>query len=143
MRGRIEMPVAVPWSAAAGRPNVRPGTAAGFWIWHEGDTVFLATTSRKKEGLPFGGTITAEGGTITNGKTIALEKEDGVQHPAPNQVTFHFRTHRHMDGIRFNVSGGRSLSFALRLNGAKTERIFVGAGQVQAHGDPVVFDATR
>jgi hypothetical protein len=48
-----------------------------------------------------------------------------------------------MDGIRFNVSGGRSLSFALRLNGAKTERIFVGAGQVQALGDPVVFDATR
>lgn len=135
--------VAIPWSLAAGEPTVPAGSPAGFWIWHSGDTIFLGTTSRSKNGLWFSGEIEAEGGVITNGRTILFDRRDAVAHPRPDRVEFRFRTARHLDGIKFNVSGGRFLTFRLTINGLKTDRIFVGASQTPAGGDPVVFDGGR
>lgn len=139
---------AIPWSRAAGKPNIAPGRSVGYFIWHEGDTVYLASTSESDAGRAFAGRIQVSGGgRITGAKGIKDEKADHVRTPRPNVVEFRFDTHEHLDGVKFSLRGGKYLTFALRLDGHKTEHIFLGPRAIEAEDAGarglVVFDLSK
>jgi len=133
----------IPWSLAVGKPEIERGHSVGFYVWHEGNNVFVATTSESDRGLSFSGQIRSRGGTITNPRGIKLEGKDRFRQNAPNVLGFRFDTHEAADGIKFVLNGGTRLALALRLQGSPTQHISVGPKAVETDQDPLVFDLSR
>ena len=134
---------AEPWSAAAGKPAFQAGRSDGYYIWHDGTTVTVATTSEEKAEKKFKMEITLQGGTIGNVQGGKLEKNDAFHQPQPNMLILKFHTAEGMDQISFVVQGGSSLMFRAIEEGKKTRHVFYGAKSTQAARDPLVFDLTR
>lgn len=134
---------AIAWSQAEGKPSFQPGRSVGFYVWHEGNTVYVVTTSESDKGVRFGGKIIAQDGSIADVRGMKDEKVDKIKQPKPNEVAFHFVTHEGTDGVKFTLNGGQRLRLALQQEGHKTEHIFYGARAIEAERDPVVFDLTR
>ena len=45
--------------------------------------------------------------------------------------------------IRFKLTGGRKIAFALHLDGHLTQHVFIGAKAVESDDDPVAFNLTK
>ncbi len=134
----------LPWSAAAGKPNIQPGHSVGFYIWHEGNRVIIVTTSERDKGVRFNGHVhVVGGGTISNVTGFKGEKLDKIKQPKPNAVNFRFVTHEAIDGISFTITGGKAAVFALQMAGHPTTHKFVGASMREAVRAPITFDFSK
>lgn len=149
------VPSMLPWSAAKGRPAVKPGSTTGCFVWHDGATVTLLTTTRNPKGLRWTGRIELRGGSIVAPRGLRDEKRDGFRQPKPNVLEFSFDTHTNVDGVRFTLkrdpakdpSGENApkpfLCFGVRLEGEKTQRLFYGPKPTESKLNPMIFDLTQ
>jgi len=141
------------WSAAQGKPATLPvGQAAGFFVWHNGNTVCIATTDQSAAGQTFTGRIVVSNATITNPTGVKLEQGDGFTQPKPIVLLLKFNTHLGVDGIKFTITpvaatGTTPVRHFLRMNlqlaGQPTTNIFIGPNSTQATGDPVTFNLDK
>lgn len=131
------------WSEAAGRPDIEAGRSIGFFIWHEGNTVFLKTTNEADKVQPFAGRITVDGGTIAHPRRLNDERDDRLRRTGPNTLDFRFETAEGVDGLKFDLRGGQRVVFHLDFLGHPTQNIFFGGREIEAHEDPLVFDLNR
>jgi len=144
---------AIPWSKAEGRPkNLVPGRSVGFFIWHEGNTVYLITTSESDKGELFTGRIRIIGkrAKISDVSGLHLEngnpsekKGDYFEIIGDKEIKFHFNTGEKTDGIKFKIENGKFLVFNLELEKHKTHHIFIGANEIEVNKDPFAFDLLK
>jgi hypothetical protein len=133
----------LPWSLAAGKPTITKDSV-GFFIWHEGDTVYLLSCGETQRGQKFAGKIRVKGGAIANAKAIMNEKNDKfITQTRPDELTFRFDVHEAQDGVKFTLTQGTHLLFGLRREGKKSDQIYIGANNFHARTNPVVFDLSR
>jgi hypothetical protein len=147
------MKKAIPWSKAEGKPkDFMPGKSVGFFIWHEGNTVYLITTSESDKGELFTGRIHIIGkdSKITDVTGIHLEKGnlsekkgDYFEVEGNKFIKFHFNTAEGVDGIKFKIENGSYLAFFVELEKHKTHHIFIGANETEVDRDPFAFDLSK
>ncbi len=117
---------ALPWSKTAGTPAINAGHEVGFFIWHDDSYVYVASTSESDKGLSFKGAARLQDGTIVNPMSLKDEKGDKFKLVKPTELRFNFKTHEGIDGVKFQISGGKHIAFHLELNGKRTDHVFMG-----------------
>src|SRR5579871_6387142 len=80
---QAQAPKPLNWNLAAGRPTIVAGHSVGFYVWHEGDEVYVCDTSESDKLQPFAGKITVTGGEIWNPEGIRLENDDRFHQASP------------------------------------------------------------
>lgn len=131
---------AMPWSSAAGKPAFEAGRTDGFYIWHDGNSVTIATTTEEKRSKQFTGRVVVHGGTIGTVGGGNLEKKDRLDMPKPNVLKLRFRTDRGLDQVTFTVNGGDHIEFELAEQQQQARHVFFGSKAVIAEHHPLIFD---
>lgn len=142
----------IPWSLAAGRPNINVTSAPGFYIWHEGNEVFIASAGDTRQGRTFSGNAQVRGRVITNPRGLNNEKQDKFTQISPNRINFRFETYEATDGVRFRLTDEQVrklkrdrdfLSVSLQIEGRKTGKVYIGQRAIDVNRDPVVFNLNK
>jgi hypothetical protein len=145
----LAAPAIASWSQIEGTAwPIRRGLPLGFYIHRNGREVWVCSHGPKRGGLVFIGRIVVDRGTITGPKPVAHEKpgnpfQDAFRQQTPNVLDFKFVTGGHLDGVKFIVNEGQSISFDLRIQGQRTNRVFMGPKPVEVVGSPIICDMTR
>ena len=137
---------ALPWSETVGTPAINAGHEVGFFIWHDDSYVYIATTSESDKGLGFKGVARLQEGTIVNPMGLKDEKGDKFKLVKPSELRFHFKTHEGVDGVKFQINGGKHIAFHLELNGKRTDHVFVGGNMKEVDSGKkgiLVFDLSK
>jgi hypothetical protein len=130
-------------SVAAGGANGQPAMNAdkdfGYYIWFDGDRIYLRTTDRGNGPGPsdYTGKIVVHGGDVRDVRTVRLEDTDWAV-ASDNTLDYHFVTYNGVDGVDFDATGLGDVTFHLYRNGhlIATDHIFLGADQVNPPGNP-------
>ena len=133
------------WSSASGMPKIRAGRETGFYVWHDRNTVHIASSDATRGRDIYSGYVEIRG---RNAGLDSLRNEyneggDRFKQSGTHRVNFRFDTKQSKDGFAFNLHDGQTLVFHLNRDGHKTGRIFYGSRQTEAFGDPVVFNLKR
>jgi hypothetical protein len=124
---------------ANGPPAMNADTDYGYYIWFDGNRIYLRTTDRGNGPGPsdYTGRIVVHNGDVRDVKTVRLENGDWAV-ASGNTVDYHFVTYNGVDGLDFTAAGGEDITFHLFRNGhlIETEHIFLGAGQINPPGNP-------
>ena len=134
---------AMPWSSAEGKPAFEAGRTDGFYIWHEGNSVTIATTTEAKRSKQFTGRVVVHGGTIGTVGGGNLEKKDRLEMPKPNVLKLKFRTDRGLDQVTFTVNGGDHIEFELGEQLQAARHVFFGSKAEIADRHPLIFDLSK
>ena len=139
---------ALPWSLTLGKPDIQVGKQVGYFIWHDANFVYVATTDESDKGQIFSGKAGVKDGTITNVSGLHDEKDDRFKQPKPNVVNFHFKTHEGLDGVKFEIGGGaKFVAFKIDLQNHPTSHVFLGKDMKEPEGKfehgKLVFDLSR
>lgn len=115
------------WRDAAGRPHM--GDQAGIYIWHEGNTVFIASQSEFKKTTAI--QAVDRNGRIVNVSRIHDERGDTISQPKDNTVIFKSRTYDGRDEMRFDVVNGKVLAVQIRQPNEHQRPIYVGGTELR------------
>jgi hypothetical protein len=122
-----------------GQPAMNADTDYGYYIWSDGDRIYLRTTDRGNGPSPsvYTGRIVVHNGDVRNVNVVRQESDDWAV-ASDNTVDYHFVTYNGIDGLDFTATGGEDVTFHLFRNGhlIVTEHIFLGAGQINPPGNP-------
>lgn len=110
------------WSPSVdGKPDTfDPGKSRGYYIWHDRDGLHIWTTTRGQE-HEFSGVIR------TNGKFAdihgqRIERNDFYKiSSGRDRITFKFKTDGGIDGLNFNINGGKYVDFDLFVDGHRID----------------------
>jgi hypothetical protein len=134
----------IAWSAASGKPKTPIGERVAFYVWHQGNTVYLYTTGVTKSGQSDRGSFVLKGGTISGLTRVQLENTDKLSMDGKNKVIFNFVTAEGIDGLHFKISGGTTLTLTGSFNGgAYSDLIRYGKNATPSKANPVTFDLTK
>lgn len=128
------------WSEIDRRPDFNTNSRPGFYVWREGDDVFVVSNDpNRTRASRFTGTVTVEGGSITNTGGFRTEGRDRWQQASPNRLRFNFRTDNGLDGVKFRVGGGKRVVMNLQEGGTRVDHFYLGRYKVQTTQDPLVI----
>lgn len=128
------------WSEIDRKPNFNTNSRAGFYVWREGDDVYIVSNDpNRTRGSRFTGTVTVEGGTISNTGGYRTEGRDRWQQISSNRLRFNFRTDNGLDGVKFRVNGGHRILINLQEGGTRVDHFYLGQYKVQTVQDPLVI----
>jgi len=120
------------------------GDQAGYRIWHNAneDTHWhVETTDGKGVSHEYTGALTTDG-KFTNLVNVKPENDDKITQTGDGNITFDLKTYSGIDGLRFSILGGTTLTMNLNIDGqsASTSRIFLGRHHRHPASLPLVFD---
>jgi hypothetical protein len=134
----------MPWSEAAGRPQINFGRAVGIYIWHDGNRVHILSADDKKNGQVIRGGITLRG---PGARVFDVDKvkDEGGDHVTKNgdHIRFRLDTFTGEDGFKFSIQGGHFLVFDIDQKGLGDRNVYVGASQIVANKGIVAFDLSK
>lgn len=116
------------WADAAGKPSLRDDGGA-IYIWHDGNTVKIATTSARNRTATIRATI--EKGSITDVHRVHDERGDTIRWPSSNTVEFGSRTGGGLDEMNFQIRKGRTLIINVD-QGRGSRPVYVGRHEIRA-----------
>lgn len=133
----------IPWSVAAGRPDINFSRAVGIYIWHDGPTVHILSADQSRNGEIIHGTIKLHG----KGRIYDLDRQqiEGGDHVGRHGDTIGFRldTYNATDGFKFSLTGGDSLVIDIDQKGRNDRNVYIGRRQIAANAGVVVIDMRR
>ncbi len=128
------------WSEIDRRPDFNTNSRPGFYIWRQGDDVFVVSNDpNRTRRSHFTGVVTVQGGTISNPGGYRTEARDRWQQVSTNRLRFNFTTDNGLDGVRFRVNGGRRVVINLEEGGTRVDRFYLGQYKVQTILDPLII----
>jgi len=138
--GARRRPANASWSEIDRRPDFNTDSRPGFYVWRQGDDVFIVSNDpNRTRRSRFTGTVTVQGGTISNPGGYRTEGRDRWQQVSPNRLRFNFTTDNGLDGVKFRVNGGRRVVMHLEEGGTRVDRFYLGQYKVQTVLDPLVI----
>lgn len=124
------------WSDAAGKPSLRDDGGA-IYIWHDGNTVKIATTSGRDRSATIRATV--EKGSITDVHRVHDERGDTIRWPSSNTVEFSSRTKGGLDEMNFQIRKGRTL--IINVDQGRGHRpIYVGKHEIKADSGRIAIE---
>jgi len=128
------------WSEIDKTPNFDSRSRAGFYVWREGNTVYIVSNARNRDGdTTFSGEATVQGGSVSNVSGYRTEGDDRFRQSGDNRVSFRFTTDNGLDGVKFNVNGGRRIIIRFQSGNYGETRVFLGRDKIQTRQDPLVI----
>jgi hypothetical protein len=130
----VTVPAQPPAELAKGVEEGRPagfhdGAPEGYWVWHDGASWHLRTTTAHREHR-FQGRVWVGKGEVTDVRPSHLELNDRFRRKG-NAMFFDFRTKGHEDGFDFRIADGECAHFNLLVDGAgHPDKIDIGASDV-------------
>lgn len=120
---------ALAWSdRLQGRPdNLHAGGDVGYYVWHNDDGLHIRTTGPGERHVFHGEVVTP--GTIHNVELIRGEGDDAFAlRDAGHKLVFTLETWDGIDGLDFNIDGGRGMTLRLERDGGlvSTSEIYLG-----------------
>ncbi|MBV9119608.1 MAG: hypothetical protein JOZ39_02790 [Chloroflexi bacterium] len=112
--------------------------AAGVRVCHSKEGFRLETTDPAKSGAhEYTGTLTTDGkfGSV---QLIRAEQDDSASIDGNGNLIFDFKTFSGIDGVRFDVDGGKDITFNLMVDGQQipAEHIWIGDKGRHPKADP-------
>lgn len=102
------------------------GSSRRYIIWRDNNTWHIRTTTSRKSHT-FTGEIVAEGGKISEVRTVSNERNDWVQQSNGERVSFDLKTQGEIDGFDFQTNA-RRLTFRLSVDGeSRGDLIYIGS----------------
>jgi hypothetical protein len=133
----------IPWSYASSRPDLPDAERPALYVWHEKNTVYVATIGDDSGPHSWSGSVDINNGRFDTLKNISTDGNDRFSQEGQNRIAFKLQTGKGHDTFKFNLRSGDRLRFDVMLDGQRTDRIYFGGAMAQAHGDPVIFDVNR
>jgi hypothetical protein len=125
-----------------GIPNNLHTGPAGYYLWHNDQGFFLATTGRdRNSGHLFTGVIETDG-EFRDLHLLRAERPDAFAVRENGQrIRYSFRTGPDLDGLTFEVVGGTHVTFTLLMDGerAPLRRIFMGQRAINPQQNPIIL----
>lgn len=109
-----------------------PTAALGVWIWNEGNTWHVRTTTKGAQHRFQGVVMTTRDGTLTDVKPTKLEWNDRLRVRNGRAAAWDFSTAGHEDGFDFKTVGGQCIRFWVKVDG-KADPGSVNLGKDGAH----------
>jgi hypothetical protein len=107
-----------------GKPNVRPGSKLGYFLWKESDGFHLLwMTMGAMHG--FRGKITAKK-PVTIKKLVKLESNDVITQVDPNTISWETRTQNDTDGLIFESEGNFTVELLMDSKKIGLSNVFCG-----------------
>jgi hypothetical protein len=133
----------IPWSVAAGRPNINFNRAVGIYVWHDGNRVHILSADQSRGGQAIHGKIHLRGvGSIYDVDRQHLEGKDKVGRKG-DTIGFRLDTYNATDGFTFSIKGGEALAIDIDQRGRSDRNVYLGRSQVAANAGVVVLDLRR
>lgn len=130
-------------SAVEGRPTMlKPGAAAGIYVWHDANGWHLFATHPGHARAVFRGRV------VSSSHLYAVERDDErrdevVVSPRDKAFDFRFVNHGYLDGAAFHVTCGRVIGVTGTLDGKRLTSDQVFVGRDGHHPNQVPFEVVR
>jgi hypothetical protein len=122
--------------------NLHGGGTAGFYLWHNDQGLFLATTGPDpRTSHLFSGLIETDG-RFTDVHLLRAERPDAYAVRENDQrIRFSLTTFADLDGLTFDVVGGTEVTFTLLIDGqrASPRSIFMGQRAIHPQVNPIIL----
>jgi hypothetical protein len=137
---RRQMSAGASWSEIDRKPNLNTNSPAGFYIWRDRDYVYVVANDRNRSRPShFAGTVTVQGGSVSNLSGYETEGRDRFSKLSSNRVSFNLETGNGLDGVRFEVNGGKRIVLNLRSNDQGIEQVYLGQYKIRTVRSPLVI----
>ena len=117
-----------------GRPlSLEPGSAPGFYFWHDEEGLHLFTTTPWEQERTFTAILTTDGHFRDLDQTRFEPADDAAIIDGGRRLIVRLHTYDGIDGVSFRIAGGDRLTLRLYVEGHPIDPAFIFAGRHSVH----------